>query len=173
MDPGFAPQRSYKIDTRLTAPLGVLPDHPDLANLARRNLLRGLRLGLPSGQNVARAMGISPLSDADLGLGERGAPDFNGDAPLWFYVLREAELLAGAQHLGPVGGRIVAEILVGLLAGDPMSWLNVEPNWQPPLAQNGRFGMPELIRFALVGPAALPPQETSEALARWRATFAL
>lgn len=173
VEPGFASQRSYKIDTRLTAPLGALPALPDLANLALRNLLRGLRLGLPSGQNVARAMGIPPLSDADLGLGGRGAPDFDGDAPLWFYVLREAELLAGAQHLGPVGGRIVAEILLGLLSGDPLSWLNVEPNWQPHLAQDGRFGMPELIRFALGDPAASrPPRETSAALARWRAAFA-
>jgi Animal haem peroxidase len=172
LEPTFAPQHSYKIDTRLSTPLGTLPGQPDMANLAERNLVRGLRLGLPSGQNVARAMGIQPLSDSDLGLGERGAPDFDGDAPLWFYVLREAELLASSRHLGPVGGRIVAEVFIGLLMGDPLSWLNIEPDWQPPLARNGKFGMPELIRFALGNQFTSPtPQMPSDALARWRATF--
>lgn len=172
LDPTFAPQHSYKIDTFLATPLGTLPGQPDIANLAQRNLLRALRLGLPSGQNVARAMGIQPLSDADLGLGDRGAPDFDGDAPLWFYVLREAESLAGSRHLGPVGGRIVAEVLIGLLSGDPLSWLNIEPDWEPHLAQNGKFGMPELIRFALEDKSASSsPQSTSTALSRWRATF--
>jgi hypothetical protein len=143
-----------------------------VASLAQRNLLRGLRLALPSGQNVARAMGLTPLPDADLDLGGRGAPDFDGDAPLWFYVLREAELLAGSRHLGPVGGRIVAEVLIGLLAGDPLSWLNIEPDWQPTLAQNGRFGMAELIRFALGGQTApVPAQGTGPTLVRWRQNF--
>lgn len=167
LDPTFPPQHSYKIDTFLSTPLGALPGQPDIPSLAHRNLLRGLRLGLPSGQNVARAMGIQPLSDADLDLGGRGTPDFDGDAPLWFYILREAELLAGSQHLGPVGGRIVAEVLIGLLAGDPLSWLNIEPDWQPHLAQNGKFGMPELIRFALGDKAA----STTPVLSRWRATL--
>jgi hypothetical protein len=143
-----------------------------MANLAQRNLVRALRLGVPSGQSVARAMGIRPLSDADLGLGTRGAPDFDGDSPLWFYILREAELLAGSQHLGPVGGRIVAEVLIGLLIGDQLSWLNIEPDWQPPLAQNGRFGVPELIRYAEGDQTASgSPQSTSTPLDRWRATF--
>lgn len=172
LEPGFPPQRSYKIDTMLSTPLGALPGHPDMANLAQRNLIRALRLGLPSGQNVARAMGIQPLSDSDLGLGRRGAPDFDGDAPLWFYVLREAELLAGSRHLGPVGGRIVAEVLIGLLKGDPLSWLNIEPDWQPPLAQNGKFGMAELIRFAQgKRPGSTPSHGTSTGLDRWRARF--
>jgi hypothetical protein len=172
LEPTFQPQPGYKIDTRLSTPLGALPGQSDMANLAQRNLVRALRLGLPSGQNVARAMGIRPLSDADLDLGARGAPDFNGDAPLWFYVLRESELLAGGHHLGPVGGRIVAEVLIGLLMGDPLSWLNIEPDWEPPLAQNGRFGMPELIRFALGERAAsnAAPEGSTE-LARWRAAF--
>ncbi|MBV9959126.1 MAG: hypothetical protein JO360_11930, partial [Acidobacteria bacterium] len=172
LEPDFQPQLSYKIDTRLSTPLGALPGQSDMANLARRNLTRALRLGLPSGQNVARAMGIEPLSDADLDLSARGAPDFEGDAPLWFYVLREAELLAGGQHLGPVGGRIVAEVLIGLLMGDPLSWLNIEPDWQPTLAHNGRFGMAELIDFASgLRVPSNAPRTGSRELARWRAVF--
>ena len=58
--------------------------------------------------------------------------------------------MAGGESLGPVGGRIVAEVLIGLLAGDPLSYLSAEPGWQPPLANdNGEFGMPELVRFAV------------------------
>lgn len=150
VEAGFTPQRSYKIDTKLVHPLAQLPE--DVADsprsLAHRNLLRGLRLGVPSGQNVARAMGIEPLSDDDLGL-DALAPEFADDSPLWFYILKEAETVGGSTRLGPVGGRIVAEVFVGLLAGDPLSYLNVAPNWTPDLADGGRFGMPELIRFVL------------------------
>jgi hypothetical protein len=168
LDPTMPPQWSFRIDTMLSMPLGALPNF-DIPNLAERNLLRALRLGVPSGQSVARAMGIQPLSDADLGLSGRGAPDLEGDSPLWFYILREAELLARSQHLGPVGGRIVAEVLIGILAGDPLSWLSVEPNWQPPLAKNGRFGMPELIGFVAGDHAAITGQASaSSEVERWR-----
>ncbi len=143
-------QRSYKIDDELSNPLGALPPTeaptPDIISLAARNLIRGLRLGLPSGQNVARAMGLEPLGDADLGLDGELA----GNAPLWYYILREAKQLGKAEKLGPVGGRIVAEVLIGLLAADPPSYLNVAPNWRPtlPSATAGDFAMPDLIRFA-------------------------
>jgi len=141
-------QRSYKIDAELGHPLGHLP--PDVAkdpsSLALRNLLRGLRLGLPSGQRVAKAMGITPLTAHELDLDGELAQH----TPLWYYVLQEAEVKADAESLGPVGGRIVAEVLIGLLAGDPLSFLGVEPDWKPhDLANGGKFGMPELIAFAL------------------------
>ncbi len=175
VDANLPPQRGFRIDTHLSAPLGGLPWLPEMPSLAQRNLVRGLRMGLPSGQGVARAMGIAPLPDADLGFGggangARRARGFASNAPLWFYVLREAELLAGGRHLGPVGGRIVAEVLVGLVAGDPASWINVEPDWRPPLACNGRFGMPELIRFASGDRTATEPAPLS-ALDRWREAF--
>jgi hypothetical protein len=140
------PQRSYKIDTQLVNPLGALPAAPDMPSLALRNLIRGARLALPSGQTVARAMGITPLTDSQLGI-DTVAPDYKGDSPLWHYILKEAEVLAEGHHLGPVGGRIVCETLVGLLAGDPLSYLRVEPGWQPELAVNGQFGMAELVAF--------------------------
>jgi hypothetical protein len=145
------PQPSYRIDDELVNPLGDLPvdpPMPGLTSLAERNLLRGLRLGLPSGQSVARAMGIEPLSDAELALNDP-APTFVGHAPLWYYVLREAKVLCDGRRLGPVGGRIVAEVLIGLLDGDPLSYLNVEPGWAPDLgATPGQFTMPDLIRVA-------------------------
>ncbi len=83
---------------------------------------------------------------------EELAPAPPGKAPLWFYVLREAQLLAGGEHLGPVGGRIVGETLLGLLRSDPQSYLTLEPTWQPTLATrhtNSRdFDMVDLLSFA-------------------------
>lgn len=138
---GATPQPSRKIDTKLVAALFDLPGFPDdRSGLALRNLLRGQALGLPSGQDVARLMGEQVLSGAEL-----GAPE---PTPLWFYILKEAELLGG-ECLGPVGGGIVAEVLLGLLLYDSHSWVNVEPSWQPTLGPNpGQLTLADLVKFA-------------------------
>ncbi len=160
------PQPSYRIDTQLANPLGALPNEVAQAevlapgldarvaqSLAARNLLRGRALGLPSGPDVARAMGLPELDDAALferiQLSDGTRRDLAGRVPLWFYVLREAELLDGAQ-LGPVGGRIVAEVLIGLLDGDPLSFLSVDPTWRPFLSARveGEFTLSDLINVA-------------------------
>jgi hypothetical protein len=170
------PQPSYKLDAQLSNPLGALPEStatpeamgpgidPSLAQvLAARNLFRGKRLGLPSGQDVALAMGVTPLSDEELfngvGIEQPTRDDLAGRAPLWFYVLKEAEIQTGSAHLGPVGGRIVAEVLIGLLAGDPLSYLGVQPNWKPTLPSqvDGSFTLSDLINFAIPAPDAPPP----------------
>ncbi len=170
------PQPSYKLDAQLSHPLGALPDStagsellvagvdPSIAkSLAFRNLLRGKRLGLPAGQAVARAMGIEPLSEEELYDGvsiEAGVrEDLEGRAPLWFYVLKEAEKRAESAHLGPVAGRIIAEVLIGLLAGDPLSYLSVEPNWKPelPARQAGTFTLADLVNLAIPAPEAPVP----------------
>jgi len=99
------PQASYKIDNSLVFPLGLLP-LPETgagpASLARRNLLRSMQLGLPSGQDVARAMGVKPLRDDQILIGKAVEPEagqeaesqpitgiarsFAGKAPLWTYI---------------------------------------------------------------------------------------
>lgn len=136
---GSVPQPSRLIDSRLVPALFDLPTVDDETSLALRNLLRGQLLGLPGGQDVARAMKIAPLSGAEL-----GAPE---PTPLWFYVLKEAELLGdGGQHLGPVGGRIVGEVLLGLFELDPHSWYNVDRTWTPTFG-DGTWDMPALVRF--------------------------
>lgn len=164
------PQPSYKLDGQLANPLGALPDSvaaaealvpglsPKIAQvLATRNLLRGLRLCVPAGQDVARAMGITPLSDERLFAGLNLAPevqaDLAGHSPLWFYILKEAEVLTGSAHLGPVGGRIVAEVLIGLLDGDPLSYLSVDPTWFPtlPARVEGHFTLSDIVNFARPG----------------------
>jgi hypothetical protein len=140
---GSTPQPSRLIDTKLSGPLHQLPESLDepRRSLALLNLLRGKALELPSGQAVAKAMGTG-RPDADLGL--------NGDAPLWFYLLRESEVAAKGRRLGPTSARIVAEVLVGLLKGDPSSYLRVSPAWTPELPgeKAGDFTMPDLLRFA-------------------------
>ena len=124
---------SRRIDTQLSLPLFklpptvVAPTAGAIIALAERNLLRGKRLGLPAGQDVAVAMGIPPLTNAQLGLTE---PGWKNKAPLWFYILKESELLGG-KKLGPVGGRIVAEVILGLLGLDKTSYFNANPSFNP------------------------------------------
>jgi hypothetical protein len=94
-------------------------------------MLRQLTWGLPAGQAVAQAMGVDALTSADLSdIGAVYAP-FATATPLWYYVLAEAKIVAGGSTLGPVGGRIVAETLIGLLRADPTSYLSVYPRFSP------------------------------------------
>ena len=89
-----APQPSRKINAKLTRPLFQLPgtvvssQRPELHSLAVRNLLRGKALGLPSGQAVATAVGATPITNTQLGLSGAG---WDSQAPLWFYILKEAQ----------------------------------------------------------------------------------
>ena len=198
-------QPSYKIDTSLVNPMAFLPEFssPPLAvgtkltvkalqsvevshkspnNLAIRNLWRGNAMGLPSGENVARAMGLTPLKPSELWVGKAqkdddGVPDkladisqiangaFIDKSPLWFYCLAEAnaQWLKAVKNksvdasnkmavsLGPVGGRIVAETLIGLLLGDSHSFVNQDPSFKPriPSAKSDAFTMGDFIKYAL------------------------
>ncbi len=98
-------------------------------------LMRGINWKLPSGQRIAEEFEIDPL---------------DGNDPLWIYVLREAGLdgLGDGQHLGPVGARLVAEVMVGALRDDEESYLNVEPDWTPIYGRDGTFGLEDLLRVA-------------------------
>jgi hypothetical protein len=155
-------QRAHKIGTQLSEPLSRLPrsiaSHGHIALLSQRNLLRGWRLGLPSGQAVSVAMGIEPIRDANLKIGrnKREAvrlvdrfPRFSGNAPLWYYVLAEAQHEFDGEYLGPVGGRIVMETFVGLMLEDGCSLLRQNPLWKPHGVKGWEFGMPELIKMAI------------------------
>ncbi len=146
------PQPSRRLVASLTHALIDLPEQivghtevPEHHSLAARDLQRGAALGLPSGEAVARAMGVEPLSAEECGLGS----DWRAETPLWYYVLKEAEVRAGGGHLGPVGGRIVAEVLVGLLDADPGSYRRADPGWRPalPASESGDFRMADLVAF--------------------------
>ncbi len=154
------PQPSYKLDTTLVDPLTSFPgrqDQPvDRRALAALNLLRGWRLELPSGQAVARRMGLDPIPEKQIFATKERArilKDYPGvfddNAPLWFYILREAEFFEESKHLGPVGGTIVAEVLAGLIQEDRHSFLSQWPKWTPTLpgARVDDFTMADLVNF--------------------------
>ena len=150
--PGRPPaQRAKRLDGRLAASLIGLPEQVTGAvdtaayrSLAVRDLLRGDTTGLPSGEAVARLIGVTPLTADEL---EQTWPD---GTPLWFYILKEAEHRGGGDRLGPVGGRIVAEVLIGLLRADPASYLSLEPDWEPDLPAAGPgFGLADLLTLGI------------------------
>jgi hypothetical protein len=143
-------QRAKKIDGRLPRSLIDLPvaitgdvGEADLRSLAVRDLERGSGVSLPSGEAVAALLGEAPLGSEDLGLPD----DWGGETPLWFYILKEAETRSGGDQLGPVGGRIVGEVLIGLIDRDPESWRREDPDWRPTLpGQHARgFGLADLL----------------------------
>jgi hypothetical protein len=166
-----------RIDTLLVNPLRLLPPGtfgaaPGTAvddierNLAFRNLMRANMVRLASGQETAEFMKIEPLSetgilDGDGGANLAGLPQEDKDrlvahTPLWFYILREAELNGG--RLTGVGGRIVAEVFHRAMEGSTHS-IVTDPAWRPGLAgPDGRFGMAHLLLYAFGGnPALLNP----------------
>lgn len=173
-------QFAYRLDTSLVTPLSVLP--PEVASdpppsLPQRNLIRSFELGLPSGQDVARAMHLTPLKDDQIMIGKAvdvpGSGDvkgtiasipelsiFKGNCPLWTYILAEAAknqetvtipVLEAKKittpKLGPVGGRIVAEVFLGIMFGDNDSLLNLEPLWQP--SSGPDYKLKDFVKYAL------------------------
>ena len=108
--------------------------------LPQRNLLRQLTWGLPSGQALAKTMRVDRLSRAELSEIADVYRPFGRSTPLWYYVLAEAKAATGGLHLGPVGGRIVSETLVGLLRADPSSYLSVHPRFRPFLGDDLTLG---------------------------------
>lgn len=168
--PKFPDRSALKIDTGLNRALGDMANEESgdfgvLKHLARRNLLRGYRLNVPTAQGCIAEMkktfniDITPLSQADLLSGHTGKAIKDGgfaDAtPLWFYVLKEAEIIGGGNRLGPLGSRIIADTLIGLIKHDASSYFNGAPGgskWKPgdSVKPNGVdiVDMPSMMRAA-------------------------
>jgi hypothetical protein len=170
--------RAMRIDTRLVNPLKNLPkgalggaavpfDDPR-ANLAFRNLARAKMVKLATGQQMARFMknkgvNLTALTKSQLKGGNNGS-DLSAltqpqreallkDTPLWFYVLREAELNNG--KLKGVGGRIVAETFQRAMEGSSASIVR-DPAWRPTLGpDSSTFRMVDLLLFAFEGKKSL------------------
>jgi hypothetical protein len=134
--PGAPPaQQSKKMDGKLVRALIDLPvavtgecEIEDYHSLAVRDLQRGQGVGLPSGEAVARYMEVTALTAEQVGIATTG---WKGETPLWYYILREAAACTGGDRLGPVGGRIVAEVLVGLINADATSFRTNSQGWRP------------------------------------------
>jgi len=162
-----AAQRAKRIDGRLPTSLISLPTRisgesgrSDYTSLAVRDLQRGRAVGLPSGEAIAREIGVEPLDPEAVGLAQHG---WRAETPLWLYVLKEAETLHGGDRLGPVGGVIVGEVLVGIINADPESFRALDPSWTPTLAgRNDPFELADI----LVGSGAGPSDEPDAPAAR-------
>lgn len=136
-------QRAGRMDASMASDLLALPARvdPEGRSLATRNMIRGQSFLLPSGESVARELSrpeaeIEQVSDA----ARVAEPDLNGGTPLWFYILKEAELIGRenldgtrlpGEGLGPVGATMVAETVIGLIESDSRSWLGSNRNWRP------------------------------------------
>ena len=140
-------KNNKKIDATISSVLFTLPV-PAIAPrtqtsptvLPQRNLLRQLTWSLPSGQAVARAMGVAPLGASDLAdVGAVYAP-FSTSTPLWYYALAEAKAASDGLTLGPAGARIVTETLIGLLRADPTSYLSLFVGFEPFLGTDLHLG---------------------------------
>lgn len=160
---------SKKIDTSLSRPLLNLstPEGSDdkrLRSLPLLNLLRGRMLGLPAGQAVAQRLDVKdPLTPDEIAGGGGAGWDIlkrhglDELTPLWFYILKEAEVRNHGERLGPVGSRIMAETIVGLIKRSRVSILPPDepggPVWSPyqdthPLVPGTqRFTMPDMLYF--------------------------
>lgn len=145
------------IDIRLASALNTLPEFANaqpahLQSLAVRNLLRGRLVGLPSGQAVANAMGETPLTPAEVASEPHSALvtslGFDKDTPLWFYILKEAEVQQGGKRLGRVGSRLVAETFHGLVASSEHSIL-AQKGWKTSLTATptDKYTMVDLLTF--------------------------
>lgn len=150
--------RPKRIDNLLSTALFSLPRSAIAApggpeSLAQRNLLRHVTFELPSGQRVARHMRAPVLSPADLdsfgSVDEAFDVDFRKNTPLWPYILFEAAVMEEGLRLGPVGGRIVSEVIIGLLEADRRSYLSAKPDWKPTHPSDD-FRMTDFLSFAEV-----------------------
>ena len=166
--------RSRRINTLLVDPLQHLPAETivpltaplprDLQmNLAVRNLIRGRMVKLPSGQQMAEFLNVQhPLSAQQIlegRVGVSGVPvrlvfnreeqgEFVGATPLWFYILREAEINFG--RLGPVGSRIVAETFHRAMEISTSSIVR-DRSWRPWLTTRASFTAADLLIYAFEG----------------------
>jgi hypothetical protein len=147
------------IDTRISTPLfhlplGAIASGAPPISLPQRNLLRHLTWSLPSGQAIANELKIPALSPTQLAELAQFGVGFEESTPLWYYILKEAELAGGARLTG-VGARIVAEVFLALLMLDEGSFL-YKKFWKPSLPSKvpKTFTMVDLLTYARVDPAS-------------------
>ena len=153
-------RRNKRIDTNISTPLldlplAAIPSADAPTSLPQRNLLRHVTWSIPSGQAIAAAIGLQPLWAENFPELQQFGHGLPSATPLWYYVLKEAEL-AGGTRLAGVGARIVGEVFIGLLQLDPTSYLATNPAWVPTLPRRsgpaGDFRMVDLLTFAGVDP---------------------
>lgn len=155
------PNKARRINTRLASVLENLagPGTGGIFQfLAKRNLLRGYLLSLPTGQALARqVLGNSGVLSSDAILDNATedekvalqSAELHIKTPLWYYILAEASIQNGGMHLGKLGSTIVAETIIGLIRRSADSILK-EMNWTPVLGEE--FNLEQMIQYADLGP---------------------
>jgi hypothetical protein len=174
-NPSDSLQLARPIDGLLARPLVAMPrevaqEEGSLGrSLPARDLLKGRAMNLPTGQTIAMALGVPPEFILGQGLpfeitqdGIEGSisniagtglsldalnTKLRNQTPLWYYVLKEAEVIHKGERLGPVGAILVAEVIIGLLLADDTSFENKEPNWYP---KAGQFGCRKDREFVML-----------------------
>jgi hypothetical protein len=146
-----------KIDRHISTPLfnlplGTIASHNPPTALPQRTLLRHITWSLPSGQDIGRAMNVDKVSQHQLAELSHYGLGLDKSTPLWYYALAEAEIMENGLHLGPVAGRIVGEVILGLLQTDPNSYLVTQPSWTPTVPRahstDGGFRMIDFLAYA-------------------------
>jgi len=169
---------AMRIDTLLANPLKFLPkgsfggkaaDEATVrANLAFRNLERAKMVKLATGQKMvaslkSKGIRVTALTKPQIRNGSGGAKldaltarqreGVATNTPLWFYVLREAELNDG--KLKGAGARIVAETFHRAMEGSQHSIVR-DPAFRPTFGpDSSTFRMVDLLLFAFEGKKAL------------------
>jgi len=140
-----AERSARRIDTVFGDPITRMEKHGSdrvARNPTAQNLRRGMMQNLPSAQSVieglaAVGLNVAALTEVQIASGATGdaimAGGFDTETPLWFYTLKEAEILGAGQRLGPLGSHIVAGTLIGLIFRGP------DPVWTEPGSHEGRW----------------------------------
>ncbi|MGY2087833.1 peroxidase family protein [Nocardia gipuzkoensis] len=100
-------QRAGRINTSICAPLFIAPSRQGACSIPYLTLRSAQHAGLPSGPYMARRIGLEPLAPEQLRVGSVDFAEFADEVPLWFYVLREADVTEHGRRLGPLGTYIL------------------------------------------------------------------
>lgn len=153
---------ALKIDSKITNFMHQVPTPHGPVSVPKNNLLRGYSFSLPTGQAVANELGAQVLTPTEISHVNSSElpvfathPVFKHRTPLWYYILKEAEVQENGERLGTVGSRIVAEVFLGLLRADRTSYFNAPTGmWTPTLpalangTSAGDFRIEDLIAYA-------------------------
>jgi len=175
IDPGFfwpmkdynGFQQTHRFGTQVAFPLGNLPNpviEDQVINLPERSLLRQNQCCFASGQTFARTFGVEPIEDFNLidpnflhnciipieRVNELQTY-FQGNMPLFYYILYETRTIGQGCNLGPLGTLIVGQIMLAQLFSDPNAY--VFTNFTPLKDQYGcqnsyQYTFEDFIRYA-------------------------
>lgn len=157
-----AEEQSNRIDTLVASgvfnlPESAVPDVPTnfLGNLPQRNLIRSHEIHLTSGEQLfeiffgPNAGGKLTPEQIEPDPGRQGLfklrPGVAFETPLWYYLLKEAEL-AGGLKLGKLGSRLVGEVVAGAIYYNPVAFVH-EPGWKSAITQSRVVKIKDLVDF--------------------------